>query len=344
MKSKVFNGSSWQDTISEFAKKLQNAVNISLSGVTSTPQPFDGSADVTIPITEVPANLLTGIISTENLPDSIPTYSAPDELYEGTDLTVKFVSEIAEYNNDPWQWIKARIAAVNWKGLKPGDYIPFTLTDVTDTEYNMHARIAGIDTYYNCGDTPIPHHIDFICKETFPHLSWTDGSDRTTQWNTTNNNNGNASEPCPYLVSNLYNVYNNVIINYLPANLQSVLAVKRVLLEQRYSSSGTLTSSNSWSWEDIGKLWAPSEVEVYGFNCWGTHGYSVGFDVQYPIFNNRASNRLCYTPDGSRTAYWLRTVSDPHSGSAAHVDYSGTCNTSSTSYANIRAALGFRII
>ena len=344
MKSKVFNGSSWQDFISEFAKKLQNTINISLSGVTSTPQPFDGSADVTIPVTEVPTNLLTGIISNENLPDSIPTYSAPDELYEGTDLTVKFASEIVEYDNDPWQWIKARIAAVNWEGLRPGDYIPFVLTDASDTEYTMHARIAGIDTYYNCGDTPIPHHIDFICKETFPHLSWTDGSTRTTQWRTTNDNNGTASEPCPYLVSNLYSVYNNVIINYLPANLQSVLAAKRVLLEQRYSSSGILTSSNSWSWEDIGKLWAPSEVEVYGFNCWGTHGYSVGFDVQYPIFNNRASNRLCYTPDGSRTPYWLRTVSDPYSGFAAYVGSDGTCNSHSTVYATIRAALGFRII
>ena len=60
MKSKVFNGSSWQDTISEFAKKLQNAINISLSGVTSTPQPFDGSADVIIPISAVPYSIVTG--------------------------------------------------------------------------------------------------------------------------------------------------------------------------------------------------------------------------------------------------------------------------------------------
>ena len=135
-----------------------------------------------------------------------------------------------------------------------------------------------------------------------------------------------------------------MIINYLSTNLQSVLAVKRVLLEHRYSSSGILTSSNGWLWKDIGKLWAPSEVEVYGFNCWGTHGYSVGFDVQYPIFNNRASNRLCYTPDGSRTPYWLRTVSDLSSGDATYVGNTGICTNHSTAITSVQTALGFRII
>ena len=43
------------------ATKLAAAVNIGLSGVTATAQEFDGSADITIPITAVPASIVTGL-------------------------------------------------------------------------------------------------------------------------------------------------------------------------------------------------------------------------------------------------------------------------------------------
>ena len=45
------------------ATNLATARNIGLSGVTATAQSFDGTADITIPITEVPATLLTGTAS-----------------------------------------------------------------------------------------------------------------------------------------------------------------------------------------------------------------------------------------------------------------------------------------
>lgn len=44
----------------ETAVKLKTKRVIRLSGVTSTAQNFDGSADITIPVTAVPATLLTG--------------------------------------------------------------------------------------------------------------------------------------------------------------------------------------------------------------------------------------------------------------------------------------------
>ena len=43
------------------ATKLANSVNIGLSGVTATAQSFDGSGDITIPITEVPTSVITGL-------------------------------------------------------------------------------------------------------------------------------------------------------------------------------------------------------------------------------------------------------------------------------------------
>ena len=59
----TINGSSQQiqlPTTAATATKLDTARNIGLSGVTSTAQSFDGSANITIPITAVPGSILTG--------------------------------------------------------------------------------------------------------------------------------------------------------------------------------------------------------------------------------------------------------------------------------------------
>ena len=50
------------DAVAPISTKLETARNIGLSGVTATAQPFDGTADITIPVTEVPASLLTGVL------------------------------------------------------------------------------------------------------------------------------------------------------------------------------------------------------------------------------------------------------------------------------------------
>lgn len=47
----------------EIATKLKNSRSIGLSGVKATAQPFNGTSAITIPVTEVPATLLTGTAS-----------------------------------------------------------------------------------------------------------------------------------------------------------------------------------------------------------------------------------------------------------------------------------------
>lgn len=59
----IYDGTTWQKISSDVATKLANPRTITLSGVTATGQLFDGTADVTIPITAVPATLLTGTAS-----------------------------------------------------------------------------------------------------------------------------------------------------------------------------------------------------------------------------------------------------------------------------------------
>ena len=229
--------------------------------------------------------------------------------YTERDLTTVFASEISGYS-DVWAWIKARMTAVNWDGLMIGDYIPFQMNGQT-----VKAQIAGIDTYYGVMDQPVGHHIDFISRDCF---------NSTMPWNTTNTNQGTASENSPWLASNAYSVLNTTWYNYLPAALKSVIIEKRSLIENRYSSSGQLTASNSWKWANIGKLWLPSVYEIFGSNVWGTQGYSEGNAVQYPIFANSWQYRRKGAGNGGgRCDWWTLTPSGVSSASVCNVGNSG---------------------
>src|SRR5574344_483719 len=50
------------------ATKVQTARTIGISGVTATAQSFNGTTNITIPITAIPATLLTGTLSRDRLP------------------------------------------------------------------------------------------------------------------------------------------------------------------------------------------------------------------------------------------------------------------------------------
>lgn len=56
------NTSFAKNAVAPISTKLETARNINLSGVTATAQPFDGTADITIPVTAVPVDLLTGVL------------------------------------------------------------------------------------------------------------------------------------------------------------------------------------------------------------------------------------------------------------------------------------------
>lgn len=231
-----------------------------------------------------------------------------DCTYEGRDLSQVFALEIGNYAN-VWAWIKARITAGNFTGIHNGDYIPLTVGNET------HQMQVNINTYKNTCDQQVGNHIDFISKDCLAE---------TVKWNTTNNNNGNASSPYPYLVSNVHS-FLETKYNSLPQELKNVISNKRFLLEQRYSASGVLTDSTSWGWVDLGKLWLPTEYEVFGSIVWGTKGYSGGHAVQYPIFANSWKNRIKGAgPGGARCGWWLASVLSGSSTYACYVNYGGS--------------------
>ena len=272
--------------------------------------------------------------------------------YEGVDLTQKFASEIVNYS-DEWDWIKARIQAGNFNGIYVCDYIPITCSN----GYVLKAQVAGINTYKGYGDQQVGNHIDFICKELWDDLR---------VMNKVNYNNGNASSPSPFLASDLNYWLNSMsgtvpnsesdpsvttevdyttggVLYYLPDKLKNQIITKRILLPSRYTVGSVLTADNSWDWQSTGKLWIPSEVEVYGAPCWGNSGYGIGGFVQYPIFAcnmNRAKLR-CASKD--RCNWWLLSASAGASTSFAILRYDGHCSDEDAANTVVTAPVCFRI-
>lgn len=278
-----------------------------------------------------------------------------NRVYPGIDLTVKYAAEIAAepYNSDAWAWIKARIQAADYTGLHIGDYIPFVAGGNV-----IKAEIGGIDTYYNYGDTAVPHHIDFISRDCWPEAH---------VFNKVNYNNGTSVSPSPWLASDLYAWLNSlamqvpnattadpamVAVDYsatgvydkLPAELKAVIVQKRALLPSRYTAGSLLTDDNSWAWADMGKLWIPSEIEVYGCEHWGSkNGYSSGGFQQYPIFATNMKRVKGAGDGGTRAYWWLLSARGGSSAYFARVYYTGDGGSYIASYATIRAPLCFRI-
>ena len=258
-----------------------------------------------------------------------PSILISDRIYNGVNLEVKHAAEIAGYT-DVWAWIKARAQAGNFTGLHVGDYIPFSMGGNA-----IKAQIAGIDTYKEYGNVAVGHHIDFISSDCYP---------TQVQWNTTDINNGSAADAAPWMVCNLKNVINTTWYGYLPAALQAQIIEKRLHIETRYTSGSTLTDSTSWAWNNIGKLWVPSEFEVYGSIVWGTKGYSQNGSVQYPIFAGNSDKRIKNQGDGGyRCDWWLLSVRGGSSTYCCDVHTTGLATYTSASTATSYAPVCFRI-
>ena len=200
-------------------------------------------------------------------------------------------------------------------------------------------ELAGISTYYNTGDTAIGHHLDFISRDCLAGYK---------KMNNTGTNNGNATVKNPWLASALYQTLNNEstgVYATLPADLKSHILNKRTLVEERYSAGGAVSANTSWSWQNIGKLWLPNEIEVFGSNIWSEQGYGSGQSIQYPIFKLGGYKHILKGngKDGSRCYWWEASA---HRANATHfcdVGHGGGANSDVAGYASVCALLCFRI-
>lgn len=274
------------------------------------------------------------------------------QTYVGQNITVKFADEIKDYS-DEWAWMKARKNNGDYKGLHIGDYIPITCSN----GYVLKAQIVGINTYTGYGDQLVENHIDFICKELWNDLHIMNKEDY---------NNGNANNPSPFLASDLNYWLNSMsgtvpnstsdssvttevdytaggVLYYLPDKLKNQIITKRILLPSRYKAGSVLLNDNSWAWQSTGKLWIPSEVEVYDKLCWGNNGYGAGGFVQYPYFANNMNRvkRRCSSND--RCSWWLLSACSSNFTSFARVGNYGHCSHYNASSTTIAVPVCFRI-
>lgn len=231
--------------------------------------------------------------------------------YGGQNIATILAGEIG--SGSVYDALHKRAANGNFAGLRVGDYIDVPLVSASGVAAQQSVRflLAHFDPYYCCGDSSKGHHIAFVASAPIAVAKTVAGvaNDSFLMWNTTNTNQGTADQKCPYPNSNL-KAWETAFEACLPEGLTKYLLTQRVLLEERYSASGALNDSNSWSWQDIGKVFSLSEMEVYGCPVWGTKGYSVGFDCQFDLFRDTA-HRI----NGNRYGWWLRSVVG---GSSSH--------------------------
>ncbi len=248
-------------------------------------------------------------------------------MYDGRDLTQIFATEIASFPS-PWHWIQNRINNRNYEGMYHGDFIPLTVNGETlDMQIN-------INTYKGTTDQNLDDHIDFISRDCYS---------QAVQWNANNTNNGTAEQPCPYLASDVKQFLDQ-LYNELPQEVRNVIVNKRTISEQRYSASGVLTNSTSWSSVDLGKLWLLTEYEVFGSVIRGTKFYSAGQAVQYPIFANNWKYRIKRVGSGGLKSYWwLMSVGNDSPTFVCAVHDTGICSGGNAeSFLNV--PICFRII
>lgn len=308
--------------VDEGAAEIAGAWGRRLSDVTETLQ-----SDLAEAVTDtVAARIEIATVSTNEAYDAQVINGA----YPGRAIASipELASEVSTAGS-VYAFLHNRAGAANWAGLRIGDYLDVPVTGYGTIRY----RLAGFDTYYDCGDTAMGHH--FVCVPSAP-IVMPASSDYTINgsyiyWNTTATNQGTEEETSPYLASNLHKWELEEYLLALPSALQGVLINHRSYVEVRYSASGNLNASTGWKWADLGKVWSPSEMEVYGCVVHGTPVHTQGLDSQFPIFRE-TKDRV----KGGRVAWWLRVVSGSSASSVCNVSNYGTAYSGSTTRAWIR--------
>lgn len=221
-----------------------------------------------------------------------------------------------------WGEISTKTKKGDFSGLRIGDYKTITLT----TGEIVIMEIAGINPYPGSGDQEAGNHILWVSRDCLA---------TTYQMRSGNTNNGTSAEPNPYRASALFSTLQNTIFPTVPAEIRTHVIEMRGLLEQRYSSSGTLNNSNNWAWYSRGKAILLTPIEVFGTAGWGESGWSNGggVNVHLPLFAGSSKHFIKRKGNGGeRVDWWLAAASAGHSTNFCLVSASGTSYTSSASY------------
>lgn len=239
---------------------------------------------------------------------------------------------IAELHKDtigtqePITWLKNIAAAgtFNQYDLQIGDYLECQLSDPSNT--TMIYQLAGFDLYYGVGNSTVGingHMITLVPVASHPTY---------VQFNTSNTNNGTSTDQTPWRASNLFKWCNETYYNWLPTAWKSALKDISAYQAVRYSSTGTLTDDNGGAWINLGKVWVPSEIEMWGSVRRSSLQQTLT-DRHIPIFSNGRSIVK------SRSPFWARVAAGGSSSSVCGVGSYGDSYAGSASQTNSLRAL-----
>jgi len=312
------------------------------------------TGDIKVGDGETRYNNLLGIVSESNIAQKIA-----QGIYTGCNLSEKFAAEIANYSSTA-AWLHARCAAGNFAGIHPFDYwyeatSAATIAGTSVPAQNRKCVIAGINLYKGTGDTELTDN----------HLViWAGLSDMNVTFNDVNSNNGSTYNASPVLASKAWAVLNGVnnvgtnktgsvgynangagFLQTFSSTLQGYMKNMRCFMGERYSSTAAVTNDTGQNWKDRGKLFLPSEIEVYGCmihsnNTAQTYGNQEGYGpyCHWPIFKSAGTNGRLRE---GRASWWLGSVVGGSSSGVCYVSGDGGANGFDATSTWIRLPLCF---
>lgn len=206
---------------------------------------------------------------------------------------------------------------------------------------NVKLEVAAINPYLRHGDTELTaQHILLCSRDCLPP---------TLQYRCNNSVWYDTTQVNPWRGSALWETLNNAddgIIKLLEATSLGAYIFKgpnnkgmRAMLATMAAGAGSPTN---WAWTDRGRLFLPTEREVYGAPAWGNAGGYEAGDLynQWPIFAGSARHIMKGAGDGGgRSDWWLETAYS--AASFAFVGYNGNAGNNYAAYTNIRVPLCF---
>ena len=266
------------------ATKLAAKRTIALSGAaTGTATGFDGSGNITIPVTALAASAIRAHWYAA-YPDGAEAHNA---MWGGRDITAAFNAGT----------VSANIANGTFKDIFPGDYITKQVT-ISGTAYNVNWVIADCDYWINKGDTAMTaHHVVIVPQVPIFNANM----------NATNTTEGGYAgsrmykETIPACATGIVSAFGS-----------SHILTFRDLIVNNVNASGISLGNSSWSgvsalgsgqWVDA-QCNLIGEHMVYGHSVWSSGGENQMIQTrQFSAF--RLSERLI---NYSRQWWWLRDV------------------------------------
>ena len=197
----------------------------------------------------------------------------------------------------------------------------------------VNCEVGAINPYLRHGDTELTaQHVLLCSRDCLPP---------TLMYRAANSVWYDTSQVNPWRGSALWETLNNAdngIIKLLEATALGSYVFKgpnnkgmRATLPTMAAGAGSPTN---WAWTDRGKLFLPTEREVYGAAAWGNAGAYEAGDLynKWPIFDGSARHVIKGAGDGGgRSYWWLETASSAttfayvyNGGYASYTNAAGT--------------------